>query len=118
MESAGKIFVMPSDRFSLASLSDKIFELCLKICRNCKEENSLWTREANVRAPKKCNTAAKRKEFEFCYFVPPRSGGPRVIPILPELYEILKATPRAIRVKCQKCGKMQSVQTYDCGEEI
>jgi integrase len=45
---------------------------------------------------------------------------PRVIPILPELYEVLKATPRAIHVKCPKCGKMQPVQNKkcDCGEEI
>jgi len=45
---------------------------------------------------------------------------PRTIPILPELYEILKSTPRAIHVVCPHCKKKQPARnkTCECGKDL
>ncbi len=49
-----------------------------------------------------------------------KDNEPRTIPILPELYEILKSTPKAIHVECPKCQKKQPARnkTCECGTEL
>ncbi|MHC1726873.1 MAG: site-specific integrase [Syntrophobacteraceae bacterium] len=46
--------------------------------------------------------------------------GPRLIPILPELYQILEKTPRALHVECSHCHKKQPARnkTCECGKKL